>query len=746
MKTSTIVKLAALGVAALVIALVAAVKSIDVNSYRGLMAHLAEQATGRKLDIRGPMDLKLGLTPRLVAEDITFANADWGSQPAMVTAKRLEAEIGLFPLLSKQVHVYRLVLVEPTVLLETDAKGRRNWDFQAAGPVSEPHPAGAPVVPRVQEVTVQKGRLLITDARSGSSHELALTSFSAQADTLARPINLTAKGSWDNRPFDLGGQVGPLADLVANGKPWAVRLKVDSGTVLAAVDGAIDDVVDGKGYNLKIRLEAGELADALTLLDQQIRPMGPVKATAVVSDAKGPIALTDIDAAVGRKEMLLLSAKGQIKDLLALRGVELSATAETENLAKLSELAGNPLPQTAAIKLAGRVQSDAGTVWKVSDLKGVVGKSDLAGTLELGLGGSRPAVGGSLASTLVDLTDFGAAPAKAEPTKTEVAKAAAEPPAPLPPPSSRVLPDSDLGLDGLTAVDLALGWKIDKLVYREAQAQALDAAVTLKGGRLDARLAQAELAGGRLRGELRVDAAAGPAPAVAAKLTAGKVDLGGLLTQVKVTDAVQGAPADLSLTLRGEGRTVRQIMAGLDGDATLVLGQGRLGGAYADLLALDVLRELMPFTESARDTRMECFVGRFTVKDGLAESQALLFDTDQMTMGGEGRVNFGNEGLDFTLVPKPKNPSLLNLATAMDVGGTLSRPTVLPNKAALAKGVVGAVGGLALGPLGLLVPLVTTGSGDANPCVTAIAQVRKGGKVKPRAGGVEGLLDGLFGN
>src|ERR1700720_3995881 len=122
--------LAAIGgvVALLLIAVAIGVRSVGVNEFTRPLQQRVKDATGRDLTIRGGIDLKLGLTPSLVIDDVSLGNASWGKQPQMVTAKKIEAEIALLPLLRKRFEIVRFKLVEPTIALETDAGGKGNWE------------------------------------------------------------------------------------------------------------------------------------------------------------------------------------------------------------------------------------------------------------------------------------------------------------------------------------------------------------------------------------------------------------------------------------------------------------------------------------------------------------------------------------------------------------------------------------------------------------------------------------------
>ncbi len=117
---------------------------MDLEELRGPIEAEAEKATGRKVIVAGEIDLDISLTPgiALQVQDIRFANADWGSRPEMVSIRRLEIEVAILPLFSGDFQFKRLVVVAPDILLETDAKGRGNWEMAGAAE-DETAPEGA---------------------------------------------------------------------------------------------------------------------------------------------------------------------------------------------------------------------------------------------------------------------------------------------------------------------------------------------------------------------------------------------------------------------------------------------------------------------------------------------------------------------------------------------------------------------------------------------------------------------------
>src|SRR5215475_5438566 len=92
-------------------ALLAIIHSIDFNAYKDLIAQQVQAATGRQLVLAGDVHVGLSLTPSLSVEQVSFRNADWGSEPQMLKFDRLEADVALLPLLSSEVRIKRLRLV-----------------------------------------------------------------------------------------------------------------------------------------------------------------------------------------------------------------------------------------------------------------------------------------------------------------------------------------------------------------------------------------------------------------------------------------------------------------------------------------------------------------------------------------------------------------------------------------------------------------------------------------------------------
>ncbi len=214
-----------------------AVWTIDVNQFVAPVAKRVKDATGRDLAIDGGIDLKLGLVPKLVANDVRLSNAPWARGPQMLTAKRVEADVALLPLLQRRFEVVRLSLVDPVITLEVDARGRGNWEFAAAGGAAA---AGGGAVSAlasfgIGNVEITNGALTYRDGASGNVTRIAIDRFAAYARTPQSPINAEFTGKVDDVPVALTGNLGSLETLLSRRAPYPIAVDGRIGSQQARV-------------------------------------------------------------------------------------------------------------------------------------------------------------------------------------------------------------------------------------------------------------------------------------------------------------------------------------------------------------------------------------------------------------------------------------------------------------------------------------------------------------------------------
>jgi uncharacterized protein involved in outer membrane biogenesis len=203
-----------------------ALLTLDLNQFVNPVLARLKGVTGREITVGGGVGLRIGLRPRIVADDVRMANAPWGKAPYFITAKRLEMQVALLPLLSRQFELVRLNVVEPVIALETSPDGHDNWDLGDAPKTAEPPSVDTrPGAFVLGDLSVSRGELTYRDASGGEPTKVMIDTFTLKAPDRHAQVSTEFKGTVDGTPVALEGNVGPIATLNDRGTPYPVRLK-----------------------------------------------------------------------------------------------------------------------------------------------------------------------------------------------------------------------------------------------------------------------------------------------------------------------------------------------------------------------------------------------------------------------------------------------------------------------------------------------------------------------------------------
>jgi AsmA protein len=94
-----------------------------------LAADQVRAATGRELTLAGELSPSFWPVLGVRTGPVTLSNADWAEAVNMVSANAAEIGVELMPLLSGEIKVTALRLVDPVVALEIGGDGQPNWVF-----------------------------------------------------------------------------------------------------------------------------------------------------------------------------------------------------------------------------------------------------------------------------------------------------------------------------------------------------------------------------------------------------------------------------------------------------------------------------------------------------------------------------------------------------------------------------------------------------------------------------------------
>ncbi|NIA72124.1 AsmA family protein [Pelagibius litoralis] len=295
-------------VTGIVVAGYAALSSLQFDDLTTLLQGEVKRATGRDLVIAGPVDLQISFSPSVDLQDIRFANASWGSRAEMATISRLEVEVELLPLLTGDIVVNRLVLVDPDILLETDAEGRGNWEFETAasgaadqGTETAGKDSGGGL-PDIQAFAVQGGRLTVKGATPEEQLRVDLTEASGLVPEGGAARSLMVAGRYNDSPFRVEGTFGSLR-AVLSGDASPLDLAVEAGGAKGTIKGTAGDLVGAARAKLAVTAQGDSLAALTPLAGTEIPNLGPYKLTSDVNINGNLIDFSGLTAQVGGSDL-----------------------------------------------------------------------------------------------------------------------------------------------------------------------------------------------------------------------------------------------------------------------------------------------------------------------------------------------------------------------------------------------------------------------------------------------------------
>jgi len=232
----------------LIVAIAIAVRTIDVNDFIAPIQKRVKDATGRDLVIRGGIDFKLSLEPELLIDDVSLSNSAWGKSAQMITAKRVEAQVKLLPLLQRHFEIVRFKLIDPVISLETDSAGKGNWEFSGAGGADAAAPAGAVNAFAIGDLAIDHGTASYRDGESGKTTNIVIDELSLHSRDAQSPVSARFRGSVGDIAVAMEGDLGPLRALAQQHLPYPVSLKGQINGQAASV--ATKMSVDGRSVTL----------------------------------------------------------------------------------------------------------------------------------------------------------------------------------------------------------------------------------------------------------------------------------------------------------------------------------------------------------------------------------------------------------------------------------------------------------------------------------------------------------------
>ncbi len=678
-----------IGIGVLVVVLIAAVVAIPLfvpkEEIKTRVTDAVESATGRKLTIAGDLSVSVIPSLELVAEEITFANAEGAADPNMASLQALRLKLQILPLLTGKVQVDEFVLVDPMINLEIDQNGKPNWEFAQApaadagaapsGDTESSEGSGGSAISDLSlgDIQLVNGNLKFTDAASGTAQEISDINLAVTLTDLDSPF--TADGSllWNAKTIELA---------VSSEKPRGLTTGEEAPVALSVGT----DVI-------KLSFE-GSVATAAKLL------------VAGALDVSTP----------------------SIRDLAAWTGNPI-------------EFEGSGL---GPFNLAGKVNVD-GATYSFNDAK--IGIDEIAGDgrVSIATAGAKPQIDAELNLGVLDLNPYLPPAKEGEATGGSSSGGSSSGGSSADAGDAKPADWSDDPIDvsGLKAVNANFALTVAGILVQEIKVGQSALNVGLKDGLLGVDLTELNLYDGKGKGKFTVDGR-NAVPAISKSFSMSGIAAEPLLTDAAGFDRLSGT-GNMEIAVTAKGGSQRQMVENLNGTGAVTFNDGAIKGINLAAMVRNVANAFLdPGASETQKTDFAELSGSFDIKQGLLNNQDLKLLSPLLRVEGKGTSDLPKRTVDYRVEPKAV-ASLEGQGSDGDASG-LAVPVLVSgpwHNLSYKPDLAGALEGLAKDPGKALENL----GGDTGKALEGVLKGGdgEGGGVKiPEDAGK--ALKGLFGN
>lgn len=396
----------------------------------------------------------------------------------------------------------------------------------------------------------------------------------------------------------------------------------------------------------------------------------------------------------------------------ALGAVEGSVRLEGPSPADLTDLTGINLPELPPYRVSGYLHYQDDQL-EIDGLEGGFGDSDVTGDVRMHFG-DRPRLWATLVSQQLEADDLlpmlGMSPetGSGETASSEQQQWEAEEQR-----AGRLFPDREWNLEALRNTDIELDYEAVDVQARHVPFEKLALALELERGVMRVDPLRLGLGDGQVSASWVMDANQAALDGEL-QMTLDQVNLSALLDEAGLPDVARdtlgmiGGRGDF----RYRGRSMHEVMAGLDGELELAMSQGWLDIIAAELLPLNVANALVAALASEDQVQLECTYVRFVADDGLADLNEFFMATEIAHFEGAGAINLASERMDMAFQGHNVDPTLFTGNSPVELKGTLRDPDVdVITEELVARGALSLLGAIVAPPLAIL-PWVDPGGGE----------------------------------
>ena len=342
-----------IGLTSLVIAvcamLVTLVLLLDPNHLSAGLVHVVNRTTDNQLEINGPLEIDLSLSPSVRVSDIYFKTA---ADDFELSAAEIDLQVDIPSPWSNYVIVRRFIIKDSIVTI------RQQPEEDEDDEPFEPVDIKAPVIG-----TLSVENFVVNYSKPGETKPLQvkLDSLQKEGKPGEEVFSITGAGAIDGTAFRLEGESGALATLLTTDQPYPFNFHFEILQAVIHAEGRIINPRETADLDIAVQIKTADLHDILDLLHVNAPDMGSLEATATVTGTLEAPRLDEINFNVS-KDTVAVQLSGTVGNLFTAEDIQLDFSSTITDAKLLAWLLPEQSPRFNSIKTSGKLSGSAGAL------------------------------------------------------------------------------------------------------------------------------------------------------------------------------------------------------------------------------------------------------------------------------------------------------------------------------------------------------------------------------------------------
>ncbi|MGQ5524985.1 AsmA family protein [Chitinimonas sp. PSY-7] len=285
------------GIVGVGVLLVLAVYFFPWNVLRPYVVSQLERATGRHVEINGDLEVKLGLRPRIVLNDLVLGNASWSETSVMAQAQQFSMVLSLPALFRYRIDLPEMTLTGAEVLLEQHPDHGGNWVL--AGETSEEK---SDWDLKIGQLQLQRTQVRYLEKSAGTDLVARVASTSV-TETSSTPLVATLNGHYRKLSTNIDLNGGGLLSLRDRQLPYPLKAQGRMGNTAFNASGTVTDPMLLTGLAVDFVLSGDSMAELYTILNLPLPPTPRYRVAGKLMRTGSVWSLNSFTGSVGRSDL-----------------------------------------------------------------------------------------------------------------------------------------------------------------------------------------------------------------------------------------------------------------------------------------------------------------------------------------------------------------------------------------------------------------------------------------------------------